>query len=96
MRRDFVADQTKAAKRKGKELAKTYSFWYRRKYNLSPADPVFLDLTPEDIETEYWAHHYYEAGDKEEFEDDDFDIDAYVSEIEAESSDDDWETVIDE
>lgn len=95
MRRDFAKNQTKAAKNKGRDLSKTYSFWYRKKYNLSPLDPVFLSMTPEDIETEYWAHHYYESGDKEEFEDDDFDLDEYVQKIEN-GEDDDWETLIDE
>ena len=78
------------AKRRGRELANSYQFWFRQKYNLSPADPRFLVLTPEDIEAEYWADHYTKNNTSEEFDDDDFDVEAYASE-----ADEDWETVID-
>lgn len=93
--------QSKAAKRKGREVHDTYGFWFRRKYNLSPRDPRFLDLTPEEVEAEFWAHHYAENAGKasEEFEDEDFDIDAMLAEINASASpqggdDDEWEEVI--
>lgn len=37
-------------------------------------------MTPEDIEAEYWAHHYADNAGKhqEEYEDDDFDLEALV------------------
>ena len=52
---------------------------------MPPNDPGFLDLTLEEIETEYWAIHYFEEepGKSEEFEDDDFDMDAEIAAIEA-------------
>lgn len=64
-------------------------FWFRQKYQLPPTDPRFLALTPEDIEVEYWAHQYFEKPDSaEEFEDDDFDVDAIMAA--AEDGDWDW------
>jgi hypothetical protein len=62
------------AKEEARQLCHSYTFWYRRKFNLPPNDPRFLDLTLEEIEVEFWAHHYAEvkeSGD-EELEDDDF------------------------
>lgn len=61
----------------------TISFWFRRKYNLPPNDPRFLDLTLEQIETEYWAWHYFEQPPGEEFDDDEFDEDEILAQIEA-------------
>jgi hypothetical protein len=74
-------------------MAETYQFWFRRKYNLPPSDPRFLALTPEDVEAEYWAYEYAEAGGKEEFEDDDFDEIENIDDIQ---SFDEWETLINE
>lgn len=70
-------------------MAGTLEFWFRRKYNLPPGDPRFLELTTEDIEAEYWAHYYRENSDKEIVEDDDFDLEAEI----ARMNDDDWEEV---
>lgn len=81
------------AKTKGRELHDTYQFWFRQKYNLSPLDPRFLELTPEDVEAEFWMYHYAETAGKrgEEYEDDDFDMDAILSGL---PSDDEFEEVI--
>ena len=81
------------AKALGKELHDSYQFWFRRKYNLSPRDPRFLELTPEEVEAEFWAYHYAESTAKEEFEDDDFDQDAILAGLE---NGDEWEDVINE
>ncbi|SDH27408.1 hypothetical protein [Nitrosomonas sp. Nm132] len=62
-------------------------FWFRRKYQLTPNDPKFLDLTIEDIETDYWAHYYYENSTADEVEDEDFDLDDILQKMEN----DDWE-----
>lgn len=79
---------------KGRELHDTYAFWFRRKYNLPPNDPRFLELTPEDVEAEYWAHYYAEnSGKGEEYEDDDLDVAAIMESLAAGSADD-WEEVI--
>lgn len=91
--------QSKKAKRRGRELSKTYAFWFRRKYNLAPNDAGFLALTPEEVEAEYWAHFYAENGIKEEFEDDDFDVEALLAEAAGSSGgagEDEWETVVNE
>jgi hypothetical protein len=49
-------------------------------------------LTPQEIEAEYWAHHFFENPATESDEDSDFDTEALVAAMER----DDWETVIDE
>jgi hypothetical protein len=35
-------------------------WWFRRHYNLAPTDPRYLDMTPEGMEIEYWAHTFTE------------------------------------
>jgi len=55
-------------------LAGTYDLWFRRTYNLAPTDPRYLDATPEQMLTDYWAHHYDDrrlAGKPDEIEDED-------------------------
>lgn len=43
---------------------------------------------------EYWAHHYYDNPSQDEVEDDDFDLDAVLEEIERTADNaDDWEEV---
>jgi len=56
------------SKRTGKELAKTYRFWFRKKYNLPPNDPRYLSMTDADIIADYWAYYYDENGNEDEFE----------------------------
>ena len=46
----------------------------------------------EDIEAEFYAYQTLENPNTESYEDDDWDIDALLKEMD---SDDDWETVID-
>jgi hypothetical protein len=77
------------------------AFWFRQKYNLPPLDPRFLDMTPEDIEAEYWACERAASGAKVEDEDEDFDKDSILAEIEAEAeaaggAADEFEDVINE
>ncbi|HKT53701.1 MAG TPA: hypothetical protein VJP88_04575 [Caulobacteraceae bacterium] len=77
----FVALE-RDCKRAAKQLSKTYGFWFRRIYNLAPTDPRFLDATPEQIITDYWAHYYLTraaAGrdTEEEFEDEDFEVEGH-------------------
>lgn len=40
-------------------------------------------MTLEQIETEYWAWHYFEQPPGEEFDDDEFDEDEILAQIEA-------------
>ncbi len=67
-------------------------FWFRRKYNLPPNDPRYLDLSTIDLMSEYWAHYYADNGDKGEVEDEDFDLDEVLKAMEQDDSDD-WEEV---
>ncbi|WP_281719994.1 hypothetical protein [Nitrosomonas sp.] len=41
------------------------------------------------METDYWAHYYYENTTTDEVEDEDFDLDEILSKMEE----DDWEEV---
>jgi hypothetical protein len=59
---------------------------------LAPTDPRFLDATPEQIETEYWAYQYRDNKVQEEIEDDDFNLEAVLAEIENNPGE--WEDVI--
>lgn len=70
-------------------MSETVEFWFRRRYNLPPNDPRVLALTLEEIQTEFWAHHYFENPAKEEALDEDFDLQALSS-----ADDDEWETLI--
>jgi len=75
-------------------MAKTAAFWYRKKFSLTPNDPRFLDITMQEIATEYWAHHYYDNPTQEEVEDENFDLDAVLDEFERSAPDDEaWEEV---
>lgn len=79
----------------------TMEFWLRRKYNLLPTDPRWLEMSPEDVEAEYLAHQYAEHGVPNEIEDEDFD--EHMAELEAQlegdpdpgaGGEDDFEEVI--
>jgi hypothetical protein len=49
-------------------------------------------MTPEEVEAEFWAYHYADrAGEGEEFEDDDFDLEEIMSDLEGGGE---WEDVI--
>ena len=53
-----------------------------------------MALTVEEIETEYWAHHYLETPSKEEVEDEDFDLEAELANLERGAEGGEWETLI--
>lgn len=80
---------SRRSKLKAKELASSYEFAFRRRYNLPPTDERYLNATREDIITDYWAHYYTENGVGEEFEDDDFEAEKRA----LLEDDDDWEEV---
>lgn len=42
----------------GLALSQTIEFVFRRRYNLPPTDPRFLDATIEDMVNDYWAHRH--------------------------------------
>jgi hypothetical protein len=59
---------------------------------LPPTDPRFLNATIEEIETDYWAHFFFEhpnAANEVIADDPDFDIDEIKGKIES----GDWETL---
>ena len=66
--------------------------WYRRRYNLPPTDPRFLDASSEEIQLDYWTQHYAEHPNDIEDEDDDFDLEQIKADMEA--NPDDWEDVL--
>lgn len=78
----------------GRALSKTAGFWFRKKYNLPPTDPRYLDLSREAILTEYWAYRYEAEPDLDEKEvrDDTWDKDELLRQFAAEAAiDDNWE-----
>lgn len=78
------------ARRKGRELIGTYAFWFRQHYNLTPNDPRYLALTPDEIEAEYWAYHFFANPTTDSSEDEDFDTEKLATLMEQE----DWIDVI--
>jgi hypothetical protein len=67
-------------------------YWYRNKYNLPPNSPLLDGLTIEDVEIEFWAHQYYNNPKMDLVEDDDWDADEILAQIES----GEWESVIHE
>ena len=78
---------------KGRELVHSYEFIFRRRYNLPPTDPRFLNATQEDIETDYWAHWYADHPNEAAetvAHDPDFDLEDIKGKMER---GEDWETI---
>lgn len=72
-------------------MAETLLFRFRKRYNLPPNDPRLLALTMEDIEADFWAHHYHDNPAAESAEDDEWDTEAILASME---NDDEWDEVI--
>lgn len=92
----FAKNLSREAKTNGRDAAQTIAFWFRRKYNLAPTDPRYLDATLEQMETEYWAYHYFENPSQEESEDDDFNLEAELRDADAIAArvpPNDWEDI---
>jgi len=70
----FAEEQSRRAKRQGRQLAQSLSFLFRKRYNLPPTDPRFLEMTPEGIEADYWAHHYAENPTEDEVVDEEYSL----------------------
>lgn len=90
-----MESQRKAARQSARDTYDTYAFWFRTHYRLSPRDPRFLELTPEEVEAEYWRVQFASKPEGEEFEDDDFE-DATGDALQRLDSGEDWETVVDD
>lgn len=71
-------------------MAKGLEFWFRRRYNLAPTDPRFLDVTIEQIETDFWAHTYFDKPPGDELEDEDFDVDEIMKQMAEDDDPGDW------
>jgi hypothetical protein len=84
----------------GKKIAHSIPFWFRQRYHLPPNDPRFLALTPEEVETEFWACQYAEKPATEDYEDDSIDIEEILAQADREEAalraakSDEWEEVI--
>lgn len=59
----FDASRERDAKDAARDLSGTVRFWFRRKYNLPPTDPRYLDMTEAAMLEDYWAHRFYEKPD---------------------------------
>jgi hypothetical protein len=80
----FAQDLAKRARSDGLALSETLEFAYRRRYNLPPTDPRFLDATVEEMVLDYWAHRHFEDPKlKDEIVAEGFDEDAAEMEAEA-------------
>lgn len=74
----------------------TFALLFRRRYNLAPTDPRFLDATEEEMIVDFYANQYQDRRDKGEpdmveDEDDDFDLEQVLAEAEANGAE--WEEV---
>lgn len=76
-------------------MASSFAFRFRRRYNLPPTDPRFLDATLDDIVLDVLAWHAAENPNDQEFVDPDFDMQAMIDEANAETDDepDDFEEI---
>jgi hypothetical protein len=90
-----VESQRKAARQRAREDHNTYAVWFRHHFRLSPRDPRFLELTPEEVEAEYWRVQFAAKPEGEEFEDDDFE-DATDDALQRLEAGEGWETVVDD
>jgi hypothetical protein len=90
-RNPFAEETKRTARRRGKERSSTLEFWFRRKFNLAPTDPRFLDITADELAVEYHAWDSFERPVAEEFEDDEFDRDAILRDMETNPGN--WEDV---
>ncbi len=53
---DFADNLRKTARDRGLQLSQTHGFAFRRRYNLPPTDPRWLNATIEDVYLDVWAH----------------------------------------
>lgn len=61
-------------------------FWFRRKYNLPPTDPRFLEMTIADIAADYWAHRFTDKpSELNSLVDENWNEDAIAAEFAAEA-----------
>jgi hypothetical protein len=100
---DFERDLWDAARDRGLALSKTVEFIFRRRYNLPPTDPRFLDATLEDMLVDHWAHrHTDDPKLRDEIVAEGYEEDLAAMEAEmlaqqaASKPADDWEVLVDD
>ena len=72
--RDFAQDESQRAQVSGLALSETIQFRWRRRYNLAPTDPRYLDMTFSGLVQDFWAHlHVDDPKLRDRLGDDDFD-----------------------
>lgn len=102
-RRLFELKLAQQAREDGRALVSTMEFWFRRKYNLPPTDPRFLEMTIADIAADYWAHRFTDKPSElnslvdDSWNEDDIEAE-FAAEAEAEAAaalnhPDQWETL---
>lgn len=69
-------------------MAASLEFQFRRRYNLPPTDPRFLDATFDEILVDAIAWDIALNPGKQEFADDEFDVQAEIAKNDAEETDD--------
>lgn len=73
-------------------MSETLEFAYRRRYNLPPTDPRFLDATEADMLVDHWAHrHWDDPKLRDEVVTDDFENELAQMEAEALAKDAEYE-----
>jgi hypothetical protein len=89
----FAKELERTASKRGLELCNSYEFRFRRRYNLPPTDPRFLEATIEDIVIDYWAHaHLDDPKLREQDETDDFE--AMLQAVEQSLEDDGQQPIV--
>jgi len=81
------------------ELSGTVEFLFRRRYNLSPSDPRFLDTGTDEMLVDWWAHRFCDDPKlRDEAINPDFDAEFAEMDAAASASDDptEWQEVADE
>jgi hypothetical protein len=79
------------AKKRARDHHESYEFAFRRRYNLPPTDPRYLNATRDQIIEDYWLHYYASNGIKDEIEDESFDLEETLARMEQ---GDDWEDIV--
>jgi hypothetical protein len=59
-RRSFAKELERRARVWGDEVSQTYEFAFRRRYNLPPTDPRFLNATVEEIVVDFHANRFWD------------------------------------
>lgn len=87
--------QNRSLKARARSLSETIEWWYRDRYHLPVTDPRFLGATHDDMLLDAWAAYYDQArkaGKGELIEDDEFNLDAILKDLEQRADPpDDWE-----